>query len=153
MTMTGVMREGAAQRQEVDADQGALHVVRGVDGEIEEREERVEGVLPLGTAGPARQRHFLVVAPPGDEVDGLAGEGVEDLDAAVVEHRQVAQGRQVDAPGQGDLLLRAGAGPARRLAERVGQRPGARVHDLGLRVRVAGGRGLRPGPGREPHEH
>jgi hypothetical protein len=45
--------ELAAQRQVVDVDQRAIQVVRGIDHEVEPREERVErlvGGLRLGVA-------------------------------------------------------------------------------------------------------
>jgi len=119
-----VLEQLAAKGEDVDVDEWLVDVIGLVEDQVEVGEDRVVfaagvEVLPL---------RFAV-----DALDLLAGEGVDDFGAAVVEDGELAKGFEIDFLGEGLMLLgrhgpgggiggagAAGAGHGVHLAKGVG---------------------------------
>ena len=116
-----------------------VDVVRGIDHEIEQREEVVVGDL-LELARFAGGHVLDVLRAAGDGGDGLAGERVEDLAAAVVKAGQFAEELELERALEGGLGGGAGArGAEGARAEGVGDVFTVTGDHLALGVGVAGG--------------
>ncbi len=94
---------GLAKGEIVDVDERAVDVVDRIDDGVEEGEEG--GVLEFdGFVGGAWDE-VEVCARAGDDVNGLACEGVHDFDAAVVEDCEIFERAEVEGFGEVGFLF------------------------------------------------